>query len=61
MQGLDHPEILTAMATGYPSWNQPEEFFCECCGDGLDGAMYFDEEYEHLCKSCLLRLHEHRG
>ena len=55
----DHPEIAMAMATGYPSWNQPEEHYCEGCGVSLDGeAEYEDETHDYLCEDCLKSLHK---
>ena len=53
----DHPEIEMAMRTGYPSWNQPSETRCDCCGDIIDDEIYEDECHETLCLDCLLKLH----
>ena len=56
---LEHPEITWALRTGYPSWNQPKEVFCDWCGNDIyDEEVYEDEEYECLCESCLLKLHK---
>ena len=55
----DHPEIVSAMRTGYPTWNQPQSIHCGECGKNLDGeTVYEDRYYEHLCADCLLMLHE---
>lgn len=57
----DHPDIVSAMKTGYPSWNQPDESrpYCEECGECLeDEDLYYDESHNCLCRKCLLFLHE---
>ena len=54
---MQHPEITWIEKTGYPSWNQPKEIYCEACGDFIDGEIYEDEGHEHLCLDCLLKLH----
>jgi hypothetical protein len=55
----DHPEIEYAMRTGYPSWNQPVQYYCEECGrDITDETAYEDEAHSFLCRACLLTLHE---
>ena len=54
---LQHPEIECALATGYPSWNQPREILCDNCGDIIDDEVYEDEYNENLCLDCLLSLH----
>lgn len=57
----DHPEIRSIEATGYPTWGQPEEIYCEECGRNLDSeTVYVDESHEALCDECLLGLHEKR-
>lgn len=53
----DHPEIESALRTGYPTWNQPEDIVCDNCGDYIEDEVYEDETYEHLCLDCLLKLH----
>lgn len=54
----NHPEIECAMKTGYPSWNQPKEIYCNECGrDITDEEQYFDHTHETLCKRCLLFFH----
>lgn len=56
---MNHPEVDWIEQTGYPSWNQPEELFCECCGRNLESkTVYFDEDFEILCKKCLLDRHK---
>lgn len=55
----DHPEIVSAERTGYPSWNQPVNHYCENCGkDITDEDIYADGAHNFLCRSCLLILHE---
>lgn len=55
----DHPDIASAMATGYPSWNQPKSHYCDRCGRCLDDeTIYEDDDYEYLCEYCLESLHE---
>ena len=56
---LEHPDITAALNTGYPSWNQPTEIFCEYCGRNItDDDEYFDENYSTLCEACLLDFHK---
>ena len=54
---IQHPEITWAERTGYPSWNQPQEMYCERCGDIIDDESYEDENYECLCLDCLMKTH----
>ena len=55
----DHPEIVSAERTGYPTWNQPKNHYCENCGkDITDEDIYADGAHDYLCRSCLLILHE---
>ena len=56
---LEHPDITSALQTGYPTWNQPDEYFCELCGDEVSSyEIYDDFGYDILCKNCLLNLHK---
>ena len=56
---LEHPEVTCILRTGYPSWMQPEEIYCERCGDDIsDEEVYEDDEYEYLCEDCLLEIHK---
>jgi hypothetical protein len=55
----EHPEIESALRTGYPTWNQPKSIYCEECGKCLDDEdEYEDINHEHLCEECLLTLHK---
>ena len=54
---IQHPEITWIEQTGYPSWNQPEDLYCDNCGEVIDEEVYEDENNEHLCLDCLLKLH----
>ena len=55
---LEHPDITSALRTGYPSWDQPESVFCGECGKCIDDeTVYGDRYYENLCENCLLVLH----
>jgi hypothetical protein len=54
---LEHPEITWAERTGYPSWNQPKEVYCDRCGDIIDDESYEDEHYDCLCLDCLMKTH----
>lgn len=56
----EHPEIESAIRTGYPTWKQPKTHYCEECGAELDEEAYEDCGHEFLCKDCLLMLHERR-
>ena len=57
----DHPEIESAMKTGYPSWNQPKTYYCDRCGCALDdGEIFEDDNHEYLCVDCLCNLYEKR-
>jgi hypothetical protein len=59
MMGLDHPEVESALRTGYPTWNQPKTIYCEECGrDITDEEQYEDEHHEFLCGECLRYFHK---
>lgn len=53
----DHPDIETAIRTGYSPWNQEYIPVCENCGDEIDGDEYADWRFDTLCERCLLSLH----
>ena len=54
-----HPEIASALRTGYPTWNQPKSHYCEECGKCLDCEdEYEDINHDYLCESCLCSLHK---
>ena len=53
----DHPEIVSAMKTGYSKWSQPETIYCQECGCEINGHIYEDENHEYLCEGCLLYFH----
>ena len=55
----DHPDITSAMKTGYPSWGQLQPLCCDNCSEELgdEDEVYTDQHHEVLCKECLLRLH----
>lgn len=59
----DHPEIISAHRTGYPSWNQPNEDYHEYCGECGREIKEDEDSYEcrtHriLCEDCLKMLHK---
>ena len=54
---LQHPEITWAEKTGYPSYNQPREIYCDRCGDIIDDESYEDEHYDCICLDCLMKTH----
>ena len=55
----DHPEIRSAELTGYPSWNQPEYYYCQMCNEELgNDEVYEDFGYDYLCENCILKLHK---
>ena len=46
------------MRTGYPSYMQPKEIYCEECGRNItDEEQYDDQYHDYLCKKCLLFFH----
>ena len=53
----DHPDIEWCERTGYPSWNQPKTYFCDRCGEEIEGEIYEDTGYDCLCEQCVLELH----
>lgn len=56
---LEHPDITSAILTGYPVGHEEDSWYCEECGkDITDDVIYFDDEHEFLCEKCLLHLHE---
>lgn len=54
---IEHPDITWCLITGYPSWNQPREIYCECCGDIIDDEVYEDEYHDCICLDCLMKTH----
>ena len=56
----DHPDIESALKTGYPLNGQPKQLYCGECGQPLDDEddIYEDRYYDYLCKECLLMLHK---
>lgn len=55
----DHPDIVSAIKTGYPRNNQYVSHYCEECGKCLDDEKaYEDCTHDYLCEDCLLTLHE---
>lgn len=56
----DHPDIASALRTGYPVNGQPKPIYCGECGQRLDceHEIYEDQGYDYLCKDCLLMLHK---
>lgn len=55
---LEHPEITHIRNTGYPSYYQDEQVYCEYCGrDITDEDRYEDESHDNLCERCLINLH----
>ena len=57
----DHPDIESALRTGYPTWNQPglETYYCEECGAPLhEDEVFEDGAHEYLCEECLCTLHQ---
>lgn len=59
--GLEHPEITSAIETGYPSWKQEETIICEFCEESIVGDVYEDNNHEFLCLHCLKELHAKDG
>ena len=56
---LEHPDITSALRTGYPSWNQPHAIYCcECGCEITDDNVYEDRCHAYLCEYCLLMLHK---
>ena len=55
---IEHPEIAYINRTGYPSYLQQSEVYCEECGKNITNATWYeDEHHEFLCESCLLYFH----
>lgn len=55
----EHPDIESALRTGYGLHNQPQSTYCEECGKCLDDEdEYEDAQHEYLCEECLLSLHK---
>lgn len=54
----DHPDIRSALLTGYPRGGQSESIFCdECFKDITEEDKYDDCQHGFLCRDCLLSLH----
>lgn len=55
----DHPDIESTLKTGYPTFNQPEWYYCQMCNEELNqDEVYEDLGYDYLCENCLLKLHK---
>ena len=55
----DHPDIESALRTGYAVCNQPEYFYCQMCNEELSvDEVYEDFGFDYLCEDCLLKLHK---
>lgn len=54
MNDLEHPDITSALLTGYPTWIRPErEPRCPCCGSECD-TVYVDRQGEIFgCECCV--------
>lgn len=54
----DHPEIRWLQLTGYTSYNQPKDIYCDECGRKITWEkVYEDESHEYICEDCLLFFH----
>ena len=40
------------------SYRDVPHFYCDDCGEEIDGEVYEDDNYEHCCLDCLLRHHK---
>ena len=38
---LEHPNITSALRTGYPLGNEPKSHYCEECGKNLDCEIIY--------------------
>lgn len=55
----DHPDVESALRTGYPLGSQPDYYICDICHDELNlDECYEDEDYDCLCEFCLCKLHQ---
>lgn len=52
---MEHPIIRQIMLTGYPFDNQPDEFYCDCCGDSIEGDCFELDGYIYCDVDCLTR------
>lgn len=52
---MEHPIIRQIMLTGYPSDNQPDEFYCDCCGDPVEGDVFEYDGDIYCTISCLTK------
>lgn len=58
LEQIEHPEISWIERTGFPSFRQPENVYCEECGKNItDDDWYEDETHDFMCKECLLFFH----
>ena len=59
MLDLEHPDITSALRTGYPRNHRETHYYCEECGRELTGeSKYEDEHHDYLCSDCLLSFHK---
>lgn len=57
MENLEHPDITSALRTGYPSWElHHDPRICPMCGETpIDNESY--EVYgEEVCEKCMIKL-----
>lgn len=54
---MEHPDITSALRTGYPAWQRPPLPTCDRCGAIPDAAFTFERApslWRTLCRSCFL-------
>lgn len=51
----DHPDIESALSTGYPRYNQPESsLICDQCGEPIPVEAHYYSIFGHIfCEDCI--------
>lgn len=52
----DHPDIVSAMRTGYPRGHDDDDMdeICADCGNPIDYDDVYEDDDDTLCRYCLL-------
>lgn len=52
---LEHPLITQVNRYGYPLDNLPQVFYCDCCGDPIEGDCFELDGYIYCDVDCLTK------
>ena len=52
---MEHPVITQVNRYGYPLDSLPEQHYCDCCGDEVDGEVFEYDGYIYCGIRCLTK------